>query len=120
MITRYGDYCPAAIEVPGEGLEQMIESFVHYFERDVGSVGEQVARDQQHIGFMLFAEVCDTLNAAAQVLCEVHASESVAQVPVGCVNEAHEFSSDIPTNLNLVFTMYWQYPGKRYAKSAST
>ncbi len=50
---------------------------------------------------MLFANICDTLNAAAQVLCEVHASKSVAQVPVGCMNKAHEFSGDIPTNMTV-------------------
>src|SRR3954467_13995217 len=56
-----------------------------------GHFAEQVAGDEQHVGVFRAAVGADALDGGAEVEGAVDPPEAVAEVPVGRVEDAHNF-----------------------------
>jgi hypothetical protein len=94
MISGDGKNRPTSVQKGSERLLEMTDRVSKAIRSC--QFAEQVSRDQQDIGSMLFADARNFLDPVAQVLSAVDSTEPVSQVPIRGMNDAHYCYSATP------------------------
>src|SRR5262249_27495771 len=87
VVAGQGDDATAPKQKGEKDLVQMLDRFAQPL--GPAQLAEQVAGDEEHVHLFLLAEPGDVFDGPAQVGGAVDATQTVAQVPVGGVEDSH-------------------------------